>query len=370
MVGLDDRGPGDDEDVPAGLERGRHHPERLAESPPDPVADHGAAELAPGRQPETRRLEVGPQEPDGEERVGPGRPRIPRSPRSPAGERASRAAAGLGRAPSSGRQPLSTARASGGQDTSTRRSSSSGRGSRAPWRDGASSADRSASWGWSGILSIRPRGRCRSSTPRGTQTRPAPESAGRVVVRRMIRPARKECQSRGPARRATAGAELGRRCDSGRAASARRPRPACTDTPGGYCTDRLATARWPVLSSPALGAGTPAGGPGIPRSGTRERVSTGRRGHSRFARLPPAVALDPWSALPIHRPHTTTGRIERWTRSRSGARHSESCRSRSPRRTTKRGCATPSSWTSRTTASGSPSRTASPRTGSRPATGR
>ena len=65
-----------------------------------------------------------------------------------------------------------------------------------------------------------------------------------------------------------------------------------------------------ILSEP-IGAGTPAGGPGIPRSGTRERVSTGRRGHSRFARLPPAVALDPWSALPIHRPHTTTGRIER-----------------------------------------------------------
>ncbi len=34
------------------------------------------------------------------------------------------------------------------------------------------------------------------STPRGTQTRPAPESAERVVVRRMIRPVRKGCQSR------------------------------------------------------------------------------------------------------------------------------------------------------------------------------
>jgi len=34
------------------------------------------------------------------------------------------------------------------------------------------------------------------STPRGTQTRSAPESAERVVVRRMIRPVRKGCQSR------------------------------------------------------------------------------------------------------------------------------------------------------------------------------
>lgn len=39
--------------------------------------------------------------------------------------------------------------------------SSSGRGSRAPWRDGAFWAERSASWGLRAILSIRPRG-CRS----------------------------------------------------------------------------------------------------------------------------------------------------------------------------------------------------------------
>ena len=49
VVGFDDRRPGDDEDVPAGLERGRHHPERLAESPPDPVPHHGTTELVPGR---------------------------------------------------------------------------------------------------------------------------------------------------------------------------------------------------------------------------------------------------------------------------------------------------------------------------------
>ena len=71
VVGVDDRWPGDDEDVPAGLERGRHHPERLAKPAPDPVPDDRPAELAPGRQSEPRRLEVCPQEPCGEERVGP-----------------------------------------------------------------------------------------------------------------------------------------------------------------------------------------------------------------------------------------------------------------------------------------------------------
>jgi hypothetical protein len=46
---------------------------------------------------------------------------------------------------------------------------------------------------------VQPRGRCQCSTPRGTQTRLAPESARRVVVRRMIRPGRKSCQRRGVA---------------------------------------------------------------------------------------------------------------------------------------------------------------------------
>jgi hypothetical protein len=49
VVGFDDRRPGDDEDVPAGLERGRHHPERLTKSPPDTIPHHGTAELLPGR---------------------------------------------------------------------------------------------------------------------------------------------------------------------------------------------------------------------------------------------------------------------------------------------------------------------------------
>jgi len=74
MVGRDDRWPGDDEDVPAGLERGRHHPERLAESTSDPVPDDRTTQSASGRDPEAGRREVGPQEPGGEQGVGPGRP--------------------------------------------------------------------------------------------------------------------------------------------------------------------------------------------------------------------------------------------------------------------------------------------------------
>jgi hypothetical protein len=56
-------------------------------------------------------------------------------------------------------------------------------------------AGRSASSGLSGILSIRPRGRSHPSSPKGTQTRPAPTGAWRVVVRRMIGPAGKGCQT-------------------------------------------------------------------------------------------------------------------------------------------------------------------------------
>ena len=57
----------------------------------------------------------------------------------------------------------------------------------------------------------------------------------------------------------------------------------------------------------------------------------------------------PWSTLPIHRTPTTAGPIDEWTRSRSGVRPSASCRSPSPRPTSRRGCATPSSSTSTTT---------------------
>ena len=72
----------------------------------------------------------------------------------------------------------------------------------------------------------------------------------------------------------------------------------------------------------------------------------------------------------IHRSPQHSGiTIAGWTRSRSGAPRSESSRFRCRPPTTRRGCGTPISSTWTTSGSGSPSRTASPRTGSRPATG-
>src|SRR4051812_50165823 len=72
MVGFDDRGPGDDEDVPAWLERGRHHPERLADPAPDTVPDHGSSEPFAGREPEPGLGEIGPDETPDEQWVRPG----------------------------------------------------------------------------------------------------------------------------------------------------------------------------------------------------------------------------------------------------------------------------------------------------------
>jgi hypothetical protein len=74
MVGPDERRPGDDEDIPARLERWRHRPECHPESTPDPIADHCAAEPSPGRHSEPSHTEVRPSEPCVEERVGPGGP--------------------------------------------------------------------------------------------------------------------------------------------------------------------------------------------------------------------------------------------------------------------------------------------------------
>ena len=322
MVGLDDRGPGDDEDVPARLERGRHHPERLAESSPDPIPDHGAAELSPGRQSEPSRLEVGPQEPDGEQRVGPGRPRsADRREVLRAGEHHEPRRV-LGRAPSSGRQLLSTTRASGRQDASTR-------GRLHPGAE-AVLLGAMALLGLIGLLHGGGPGSSPSglgdgvsrSTPRGTQTRPAPESAERVVVRRMIRPPRKGCQTRVGA--------------GGRPVRGRRPRQArcrCIPRtrwtrPAGrrrtpptrpsigysreYCRNRLATARRPVLSSPSPSAPGRRGRPGIPKiRDPGARITRSPTAIREPLACPRPLALDPWSTLPIHRPLTITGPIER-----------------------------------------------------------
>jgi hypothetical protein len=90
-----------------------------------------------------------------------------------------------------------------------RRWSSSGRGSRAPWRDAAFWAERSASSGVRAILSIRPRG-LSISTPRGTQTRQALTSAGRVDVRAIMEPTVGGVKHRRPAWPRPRGAEGGR----------------------------------------------------------------------------------------------------------------------------------------------------------------
>lgn len=129
-----------------------------------------------------------------------------------------------------------------------RRESASGLGSHVPWRGVASWAGRSASSGLSGILSCRPRGDL-VSTPRGTQTRRAPDSARRVFVRRMIRPASKGCQTsdaraRENGRRSALDQRTGYPQTSGYVHTGwpiRPRRTPCTDTPPGY--SRIALQR-------------------------------------------------------------------------------------------------------------------------------
>ena len=174
------------------------------------------------------------------------------------------------------------------------------------------------------------------STPRGTQTRPAPESAERVVVRRMIRPASKGCQSRacrrdggpvsvsGRLRGRTHGAAYTGSGPSGRSRRADgRPRTGLDRRPAGLAAvtlvysqgvlqDRLATARRPVLSSPSPSA------PGRLRearepqsSGTRERVSPGPpTATSRSLACPRPLARTLVNATHPPSPRTT-GPIER-----------------------------------------------------------
>ncbi len=176
MVGPDDAGPGDDEDVPAWLERGRHHPERLSESAADPVPNDRTSQLASGRDPEASRREVGPQEPGGEQGVGPGRSllldrrEVLRSREHHESRR---------------RVPRSVVRPSAASDpelavqpgSGVPRSSSCGRESRAPWHDGASWAGTSASSGRSCDPLDPTSGTVAPSSPRGTQTRPVPRGA-------------------------------------------------------------------------------------------------------------------------------------------------------------------------------------------------
>jgi hypothetical protein len=154
------------------------------------------------------------------------------------------------------------------------RPTSSWRGSRAPLRGDASWADRSASSGLFGILSIRPRGR-QSLTPEGTQTRLAPESARRVVVRRMI------SRTKRTLRHAEIGSREGRGVTpaAGRGRRAPRPRRGIQDlrsyTPWEYRRNALRGPGGRCYPLRALDAGDVRGSPRKPgpgSSGTRHPV--------------------------------------------------------------------------------------------------
>ena len=140
-----------------------------------------------------------------------------------------------------------------------RRPTSSWRGSRAPWRGGASWADRSASSGLSGILSIRPRGRSVATPERHAN---APGARKRTARRRpaddMSGPG--GCQTNGRRSRAPA--------------TPRRSRSAHRILQGSIgespCDGRPAGA---ILSGPSTPE-TYAGAPGSP-VGTLGNASTG-----------------------------------------------------------------------------------------------
>ncbi len=188
--------------------------------------------------------------------------------------------------------------------------------------------------------------RKRAGTPRG---------AWRVVVRRMIWPRRKECQT-------------------ARGGSRARGRRSRTDTPQGYAGIALRRPARRCYPSRALGAGKHVGGLDSPRSeGSGERVARPSERDPRRTR-PPFPDRGRWPASrfddPSNQPSTPRDPSTEWTQSRSGEPPLESSRCRCRPPITRPGCAIPRSSMSMTSASGSPSPTASPRIGWRPATAR
>ena len=258
-----------------------------------------------------------------------------------------------------------------------RRESASGLGSRVPWRDVASWAGRSASSGLSGILSCRPRGDL-VSTPRGTQTRRAPDSARRVFVRRMIRPASKGCQTsdaraREDGRRSALDQRTGYPQTPGYVHTGWpvRPKDAMHRYSPGVSQNCLAGPNEPVLSSPDLRRRERwRSTPGNPPKPPNQRATPGASGNSETFATPHSGRPELDGRHHPRSPRHRRIRSNEWTRSRSGEPPWVSCRFPCRPPITRRGSATPSSSMSTTSGSRSRSRTASPRTGSRPATGR
>ena len=188
MVGPDDRRPGDDEDVPAGLERGRHHPERLAESAADPVPNDrtsqgGVRSRSRSASSRGRSAGTGRRAEGGTWSFPP-----PGSPRSPAVERASRVAATMCRDRWSGRQPLPTPSSPCGQDAASRGRLHAGAEAVLLGAMALLGLVRLLHPGGAAILSIRPRGRSLRLPLEARKRAGAPRDTWRVVVRRMIGP--------------------------------------------------------------------------------------------------------------------------------------------------------------------------------------
>ena len=156
------------------------------------------------------------------------------------------------------------------------------------------------------------------------------------------------------------------------AAGAGQPRSLCTDTPWGYAGIALRRRLGRCYPLRALGAGDvrgrrqqPSGGGGA--GSGRPASSDGRRSD-----VPPPTHLIPQDPWPRYQSSSIRTQVlsNEWTPSRYGEPPWVNSRSHCRPPITRRGCATLDSSTSTSNASGSPSPTASRRTGWRPATAR
>ncbi len=170
-------------------------------------------------------------------------------------------------------------------------SSSCGRGNRAPWRGGASWADRSASSGRScdplesdlgdGSLRLPLEARRRARRPSGhvARRRPADDMASSEGV------SNDEGAGRTPGRAHARGVSRARR---------ERRRASRTDTPGGYVRIALRRRRARCYPLRALGAGDVRGRRQQPREVAKAAVIRPRRMDVRRDAPPPSHPRDPW----------------------------------------------------------------------------